>query len=118
MLRGLIWLAVLGGALYIGSRYAGPHVRAWRFRDAMNQTARLSGTQPDEDLRLALIQAAHDLDVPLRVNELAVRRNPNGSLELGAAWREVVRLHVLKWERTDTLHFAHEVQGVSREPRR
>ena len=119
MIRGLIWLALLGIVVYIAYLYATPQLRAWRFRDAMNQTARLAGTQPDEDLRVSLIQSAGELGVPIPKRRLAVRRDPRGRLQVSATWEEIVRLEAAglgTW--VDTLHFSYEVEGATRGSRR
>ena len=119
MFRALIWLALLGIGAYIGYQYAAPQLRAWRFHDAMTQSARLAGTQPDEDLRASLMETARELEVPLARNRLMVRRGPSGSLHLRASWREVVRIPFWKlgdW--VDTLHYAYDVEGTGRGPSR
>ena len=119
MVRGLIWLALLGIVVYIAYLYATPQLRAWRLRDAMNQTARLAGTQPDEELRTSLIETAGELGVPLPKRRLAVRRDLRGRLQVSATWEEVVRLEAAgigEW--VDTLHFSYEVEGSARRSRR
>lgn len=115
MLRMLFRLAVLVAVLYIGNAYLRPQIRAWRFRDAMAQTARFGGGEADESLRRSLLQAAHDLGVPLRVTDLGVHRTPQGRLDLSASWHEVVHLDAVRWRWVDTLHFDYEVEGATRE---
>lgn len=114
MIRVLIWLAVLGVVVYIAYNYAEPHLRAWRFRGAMNEAVRLSGTQPDQELHGSVLEAARDLEVPLRPNRLTIRRDRDGRLHLSASWDEVVELRFWRLEWLDTLQYVHEAEGARR----
>ena len=119
MIRGLLWLALLGFGIYICYHYAAPQLRAWRFHDAMKQGARLTGTQPASELRASLLETARKLDVPLTANRLTVRRDAGGRIQVGASWREVVRIRAWKLgEWVDTLHYEYEVESTGRGPSR
>lgn len=120
MIRGLLWLAVLGAGIYIASRFAAPQIRAWRFEDAMSQTARLSQAVSVSDMRGALLESAGDLDVPLSSRRLQIYRDQFGRTTISASWEELVRLGAWKiGEWVDTLHYHYEVEaaeGESPEP--
>lgn len=109
-MRTLVRLAVLGVVVYIGWSYAGPHYRAWRFRDAMTQSARFVGVAEVAEIRAGLLEAAYDFGVPLKPRQLRVRDRPREGLSIAAEWEEIVRFEVGfvgTW--VDTLRFDHEV---------
>lgn len=109
-MRTLVWLAVLGVVVYIGWSYAGPHYRAWRFRDAMAQSARLAGVAEVAEIRAEVLEAASDFGVPLNSRQLRVRDRPREGLSIAAEWEEIVKIDagfVGTW--VDTLRFDHEV---------
>jgi hypothetical protein len=115
MIRTLFWLAVLGVVLYIAYQYGMPQVRAWRYHDAMTQTAKFAGEVSDADVRAELLATARELQVPLSDRRLAVHRDPRGRVQVSASWEEVVTLRAWKlgtW--VDTLHYAYEVDEVPR----
>ena len=117
MIRSLFWLAVVGGGIYIASRYAAPQIRAWRFEDAMAQTARLSQAANVDEMRNALLESAGDLDVPLTSRRLQIHRDREGHTVIIASWEELVRLEAWRFgEWVDTLHYNYEVQ-VAQEDR-
>jgi len=108
MLRSLVWLATLGAALYIGWQYGAPQFRAWRFRDAISQTARLSGAASEDEIRRSLQEAAEEFEIPLRRERLHVTRSRE-ALTITAAWEEVVRIDAWKLgEWVDTLRFTYD----------
>lgn len=111
MIRALVWLAVVGGLIYIASRYAAPQIRAWRFEDAMSQTVRLSEAAGESEMRRALLETAGDLHVPLFAPRLQVHRDRDGPTVISASWEEIVSLEVWKLgEWVDTLHYSYEVR--------
>lgn len=119
MIRTLLWLAVLGGGIYIASRYAAPQIRAWRFEDSMSQTARLSQSASVSEIRQALLESAEELHVPLTSPRLQVHRDRQGLVTITASWEELVRLEAWRFgERLDTLHYHYEIQSrqEKREP--
>lgn len=110
MLRGLFWLALLAGAIYIGVQYGRPFVRGWRFKDAITQSARFARAEPDSSLQRALLESAQDLGVPISAADLRIRRDDDGNTEITAAWEEIVDVRAWKvahW--VDTLRFTHVV---------
>lgn len=112
MIRALLWMAVVGGGIYIASRYAAPQIRAWRFEDAMSQTVRLSDAAGESEMRRALLETAGDLHVPLSSPRLQVHRERDGRTLISASWEEIVNLQAWKLgEWVDTLHYSFEVQG-------
>jgi hypothetical protein len=114
MIRALAWLAVLGAGIYIATRYGAPQVRAWRFEDAMSQTARLSEAAGEPEMRRALLETAGDLHVPLSSSRLRIDRDRDGRTLISASWEEIVRLRAWKlgdW--ADTLHYSYEVEEDS-----
>lgn len=117
-MRGLVTLAVLGAVAYIGWNYATPQVRAWRFRDAMQQTARLGPATEIPELRASLVTTADDLGVPLADRGLRIARAPGGrGVRIVATWEEVVRIEggaLGTW--VDTLHFDYETRTERSEP--
>jgi hypothetical protein len=116
VIRALTWMAVLGLGLYIASRYAGPQIRAWRFEDAMSQTARFAAATGDSEMRRALLDTAEDLRVPLSSSRLQIARDRDGRTFISASWEEIVSLGLWKLgERVDTLHYAYEVHAESEE---
>lgn len=118
MLRALLWLVVVGALAYIAWAYATPQVRAWRFRDAMQQSARLGRATSESEIRAALLESAADLEVPLAPAELLVQRSPRGSgVRIRAGWEEIVRIdgRILgTW--VDTLHFDYDTRTERSEP--
>lgn len=113
MIRGAIWLVVLGVGFYIAYRYATPQIRAWRFRDAMNQTARLARTDGDAEMRASLLETAGELGIPLEPRRLRIHRGPRDGVAITASWEEVVTLdapRLGKW--VDTLHYAYEATSI------
>jgi hypothetical protein len=111
LIRGLIWLAVLGVGVYIATRYAAPQIRAWRFEDAMTQTVRLSEAAGESEMRRALLETAADLQVPLTSPRLQVHRDLSGRTLISASWEEVVSIGGWKLgEWVDTLHYDYEVR--------
>jgi len=111
MIRALVWLAVLGGGIYIASRYATPQIRAWRFEDAMSQTVRLSEAAGETEMRRALLETAGELHVPLSSRRLQVLRDRDGRTLISASWEEIVSLDAWKLgEWVDTLHYSYEIQ--------
>lgn len=114
MIRALTWMAVLGLGVYIASRYAGPQIRAWRFEDAMSQTARFAEATGDSEMRRVLLDTAEDLHVPLSSSRLRIARDRDGRTLISASWEEIVSLGLWKLgERVDTLHYAYEVRAES-----
>lgn len=114
MIRALVWMAVLAGGAYIGSLYAAPHVRAWRFRDAMTQTARLAEASSGEAMRESLLESAGDLGVPLDTRRLVISKAEREDARISASWEEIVKVRAWKLgEWVDTLHFAYEVEEHS-----
>lgn len=114
MARNLLWLAVLGAGLYIGWQYGAPYFRAWRFRDAITQTARLSSATSDAEMRSSLQEAALEFGIPLKPRRLHVSRDRRGT-HIMAAWEEVVTIDAWKlgtW--VDTLDFGYD-QTVRRD---
>jgi hypothetical protein len=61
----LLRLVLLAAGLYIGYLLATPHIRAWRFKDAMTQSVRFADVSTTEAMRQALLESADELDVPL-----------------------------------------------------
>lgn len=117
MLRTLFWLAVLGMVSYILWQYGAPQVRAWRYRDAMEQAAKFAGDSSDEDVRAELLATARDLEVPLSDRRLAIHRS-RGRLHVTASWEEIVTIRggaLGTW--VDTLHYVYEVNEEARIPR-
>ena len=111
MIRALLWLAVLGGGVYIATRYAAPQIRAWRFEDAMTQTVRLSEAAGESEMRRALLDTAADLHVPLTSPRLQVHRDLSGRTLISASWEEIVNIGAWKLgEWVDTLHYTYEVR--------
>jgi hypothetical protein len=111
VIRAVFWLAVLGGGIYIASRYAAPQIRAWRFEDAMAQTARFSETAEESEMRRALIETAGELHVPLSSSRLQVHRDRDGRTLISASWEEIVSLDAWKLgEWVDTLRYSFEIQ--------
>ncbi|MDX1622476.1 MAG: hypothetical protein R3199_00635 [Gemmatimonadota bacterium] len=110
MIRAAVWLSLLGAVVYIAWHYAGPHYRAWRFRDAMGQTARLASAEDRPEMRANLLESAAGLGVPLTERRLGIRRDPRGRTRLDASWEEIVRIEAGPlgiW--IDTLRFDQEV---------
>jgi hypothetical protein len=114
MIRTVFWLAVVGGGIYIASRYASPQIRAWRFEDAMSQTARFSETAEDSEMRRALLETAGELHVPLSSSRLQVHRDRDGRTLISASWEEIVSLDLWKLGKwVDTLDYAYEIREQS-----
>lgn len=117
MIRALMWLAVLGVGVYIASRYASPQIRAWRFEDAMSQTARLSEAAGEAEMRRALLETASDLDIPLSSRRLTIHRARDGKTLISASWEEIVRLKAGDFvDLVDTLRYSYEVEDDSKRP--
>ena len=114
-MRTLLWLAALAAAVYIGTLFVRPQIRAWRFKDAMQQTARFAqtGERSEGDLHAVVMAAAEDLEVPLASRRLVISRDRTGAVHFAASWEEpvVIRLGGLA-EWVDTLHFAYEVPSA------
>ena len=107
-MRGLIWLAALGAAVYIGWQYGAPQFRAWRFRDAITQTARLSDAASESEMHDSLEEAALELGIPLKPRDLHVSRDRRGTHVI-ASWEEVVTIDAWNLGRwVDTLRFAYD----------
>ncbi|HUP18523.1 MAG TPA: hypothetical protein VM778_01070 [Gemmatimonadota bacterium] len=111
-------MAVIGAGIYIAYHYATPHIRAWRFRDAMTQMARLASVNSDEEMRASLTRTAEDLAVPLDARDLRIHRAPDGRIVVSATWQEPVTLDgglLGSW--TDTLYYAFEAASIERDER-
>lgn len=109
-------MAVLGAAVYIASRYAGPQIRAWRFEDAMSQTARFAEAAGEGEMRRALLETAEDLAVPLSASRLRIQQERSGRTLISASWEEVVRLDLWKLgDHVDTLHYEYVVSSEGEE---
>ena len=110
MIRALLWMALLAAGAYIGYQYAAPYIRAWRFRDAMIQTARLAVGSESATIRESLLESAADLGIPLAPRRLRIRGVQRGDVRIAAEWEEIVTVRAWKlgdW--VDTLEFAYEV---------
>jgi hypothetical protein len=117
MIRTLFWLALLGVVVYIAFHYGAPQVRAWRYHDAMTQTAKLSGDMSEADVRAELMATARDLDVPLSDRRLVIH-GAGGRMNVMASWEEVVTLRAWKlFEWVDTLNYVYEVDEVPKTAR-
>lgn len=115
MLRAALWLAVLGIGLYIAYQFATPQLRAWRFRDAMTQTARLASVTSDEAMRASLLESAAELGIPLATRRLVLDRDRRGRLRITASWEEGVRVRGWTFgEWIDTLAYSYEVVALPR----
>ena len=102
---------MLGGGIYIATRYGAPQIRAWRFEDAMTQTARLSEAAGEPEMRRALLDTAADLHVPLTSPRLQIHMDRGGRTLISASWEEIVNIGAWKLgEWVDTLHFSYEVR--------
>lgn len=115
MLRNLFRLVVFLAVLYIGWNYGRPYFRAWRFRDAMTQQARLSGAGEREETRRNLLEIAESLGVPIASRRLIVHRSRRGPVSIAASWNEIVRIEggpLGTW--VDTLNFDYEVTSTRR----
>lgn len=109
MVKRILWLVALGAAVYIGWSYGRPYFRAWRFRDAMSQQARLSAVSGREEAERSLLETARDLGIPLESRDLTVRKSPRGPMSISASWREIVTIRggpLGTW--VDTLRFDYE----------
>lgn len=107
-------MAVLGGGIYIASRYVAPQIRAWRFEDAMSQTARFSEVAGESEMRRALLESAGDLHIPLSSPRLKIHRDRDGRISISASWEEIVSLEAWKLGKwVDTLHYSYEVHDES-----
>ncbi len=108
----LLRLVLLAAGLYIGYLFATPHIRAWRFKDAMKQSARFADVSSSEAMRQALLESADELGVPLSPYRLRVRGQRDETVNISAAWEEVVRVPAWRLgEWVDTLRFDYEVRG-------
>jgi len=119
VIRTLLWLAVLGGGIYIAARYAAPQIRAWRFEDSMSQSARLSQSASVSEIRNALLESADEFHVPLTSAQLQIHRDRQGHIIITASWEEIVRLEAWRFgEWVDTLRYHYEIQArqEKREP--
>ncbi|HEY7460493.1 MAG TPA: hypothetical protein VIC59_01285 [Gemmatimonadota bacterium] len=102
----LLRLILLGAVLYVGFQFAAPHVQAWRFEDAMKAQAEAAEVNSDQEIRAALLRAAHELQVPLDTRALQVTR-ARGRIEITAEWtRDVV---LPKYRRV--LHFQRSISA-------
>lgn len=109
MVRRALWLVALGTVVYIGWHYGRPYLRAWRFRDAMSQQARLSEASDRDEATRKLLEAAEELGVPLESRRLTVRRISGSSISIEASWQEIVTIRggpLGEW--VDTLRFDYE----------
>jgi hypothetical protein len=100
----LFWLVVLGAGGYAGYHLLGPHVQAWRFKDAMQVQADNARVNSNEKIRASLMQTASELHLPLEPRELKIQRE-GSNIVIWASWsREVV---LPKYRRI--LHFHRSV---------
>lgn len=116
--KNLLWLVAVLSVLYIGWNYGRPYFRAWRFRDAMTQQARLAGATDREETKRNLLETAEELRVPIDPRRLTVHRSPRGAISISADWREIVKLGgdpLGTW--VDTLNFDFEVSSTRRDGR-
>lgn len=118
MAKRLLWLLAILAVLYIAWTYGRPYFRAWRFRDAMNQQAQLSGSIDREEAKRSLLETAEELGVPIDPRRLTIHRSRDGATSIAATWREIVALEggpVGRW--IDTLDFEFEVSSTRRDRR-
>ena len=106
----LLRMVVLAAALYIGYSFGAPRVRAWRFQEAMKQTARLAEASDERAMKDALLDSARDLGVPLSPYRLEVQDRGDGGVAIRARWHEVVRIEGWRLgEWVDTLRFDYQI---------
>lgn len=118
MSRRVVWLVVVLGVIYIGWNYGRPYFRAWRFRDAMTQQARLAGAAEREEMKRSLLESAENLGVPISPRRLTVYRSLRGPVSIAASWQEIVEIGggpLGTW--VDTLDFDFEVTSTRRNGR-
>lgn len=91
MLGCLVTILVLVAVAYFGINLAEPHVRYYRFKDAMAQTASFGARLPDAEMIVRLRAKADSLGLPPGAHDLRVTRDGR-SVTIAVDYEEVVEL--------------------------
>jgi hypothetical protein len=87
MLKVWFWLIILGIAIYVGVKIAGPYLDFERMKDEMTTKARLAQVLKDEEVRSALVVRAKDMDIPLAPEHFVIQRDEGKHrMYIAAAW--------------------------------
>jgi hypothetical protein len=77
-LRVLIWLLVLGAAVYTGVKVVPAYIANYRLAEFIDDAARsaaVSAQRSDDDIRSAVYQNAQDLEIPLKSQDIRIERS-------------------------------------------
>src|SRR6185437_10944359 len=98
----IIWLAILGSMVYVGSQVIPILVNEYQFQDAMQTTARFASVsrQTPDDIRVSVMKQAANQDIPLTPKDIQVKAE-SGNIQISADYSVTVDLHVYQW----TLNF-------------
>ena len=106
LLGCLLWLALVGAAVYVGVQIVAPYVRYWRFKDAMAVQAQIAARKSDVEIRRELTAAATELGIPLGPRDIRISRT-RSAITISTAWSEEVVLP--KYRRA--LHFQPQISA-------
>jgi hypothetical protein len=79
-LKALILLLIVFGSIYAGWKLIPPYFHNYQFQDELDDIARRATYQAktDDDLRQLIITKAASYDIPLRDDQIAIARQPDG----------------------------------------
>ena len=77
-LRGVLSLVLVAAAIYVLWQVIPPYFRNYQFQDSIQEIARFTGIDSrltEDDIRVKVLQAAKEYDVPLTAEQINVTRN-------------------------------------------
>src|SRR6266542_49896 len=82
-LRSLFWLFIVVAGLYVGWRVAPVYFANYQLEEAMEDTARdasVNTRRSEEEIRDKVLRQARELDIPLKSEDVKVRRTESSDV--------------------------------------
>jgi hypothetical protein len=73
----IVFLAVIAIVVFVAFKYVPPRVNAYEFKEFVEQTAVQAPYDPrssPENLKIKLVEKAHDLKIPLEAEEISIQK--------------------------------------------
>jgi hypothetical protein len=77
-IRSLFGIFIVVAAIYAGWKVVPVYITNYQFEEAIDDSARsgaADGRKTEEDIRMAVLQDAQDLKIPLQAEDIKVERN-------------------------------------------
>lgn len=95
MIKFLIKLAIAALIVNAVWRLGSAYMTFYRFRDAVEESARFSGERSSDEVRQGVMQIAGRFELPLSEGDVAVTRDGDTSTSVQGEYRQPIRL--LPW---------------------